>query len=263
MELIQRTLDPLLQSLPEGFSEYGIVIFLAAVLAVLLPVAWYQRRIIGVLVTGRAPTGPRFPEPLEIDLSACPAPSASAGNRRIVVEGLPARVRLVVLAPLGTVSVVEEGQTEEILNNVIWGLGSVAIHDRPQVVVWPPQLSAHGFAAVFHRLTRKQEPDGQPSRWVLLGGPTPPRPRPVLLGLGLWTDEPTTIGRLPMQPSQWFNSLHIQTMGDAATAVPETVPQVAVSRDREATPNNNAPPRPTGLAGAGGPPAYQGDIPQA
>lgn len=261
MDLIQRTLDPLLTGLPEDFSQYGIAIFLAIMLAILLPIAWYQRRIIGVLVTGRPATGPRFPEPPEIDLSACPMPEPSAGNRRVVVEGLPARVRLVVLAPLGTVSVVEEAHAEEILNNVIWGLGTVAMQDRPQVVIWPPQLSAHGFAAVFHRLTRRPEPEGEPSRWVLLGGPTPPRPRPVLLGLALWTDEPTTIGRIPMQPNQWFNSLHIQTLSDAATAVPETVSQVGLPTGHEGTGNNNAPPHPTGLTGS--PPAYQGDMPQA
>jgi hypothetical protein len=139
-------------------------------------------------------------------------PPGSAGVRRLVVEGVPARIRLVVLAPHGMGSTIDESAAEEILNNVIWGLGSIAGQDKPRIVVWPPQLSAHGFAAVFHRLTRKPEPDGQPSRWVLVGGPTPPRPRPILLGLGLWTDEPTTIGRLSMQANQWVSSIHIQSI---------------------------------------------------
>jgi hypothetical protein len=212
MEIIKNTLDPLLQSMPDAVADYGVLIFLVAALAVLLPVAWYQRRLLQVLVVGRRGGGMRFPEPPEEDLSQCPMPSEAAGNRRIVVQGIPARARLVVLAPLGTAASLEGESMEEILNHLIWGLGTVVGQERPRVVIWPPQLSAHGFSAVFHRLTRKPEADGEPSRWLLIAGPTPPRPRPVLVGLALWTDESTTVGRISMQPTQWVSSIFIQSM---------------------------------------------------
>jgi hypothetical protein len=235
MEQIKRTLDPLIDSMPEGLRDYWMVIFCAVALAILLPVAWYQRRILRVLVGPRAPRQ-LLPEPSEEDLSTTPMPSGSPSSRRLVVEGLPARARLVVMAPLGKAASVDAAAMEELLNNVIWGMGTIVAQDSPKVVIWPPQLSAHGFAAVFHRLTRKPEADGLASRWVLVGGPTPPRPRPILLGLGLWTDEPTTIGRLSMQPIQWANSLHIQTFDfrpdSTVSATPENNKEQVLDNQR-------------------------------
>src|SRR5262245_45977623 len=97
MEQIKQTLEPLLVLLPEDIGNYWMVIFLGAALVVLLPVAWYQRRIIQVLVVGRLVGTPRFPEPHEEDLSTYPDSVAGAvGPRRLMIEGVPARVRLVV-----------------------------------------------------------------------------------------------------------------------------------------------------------------------
>ena len=34
--------------------------------------------------------------------------------------------------------------------------------------------------------------------------------QPVLLGLGLWTDEPNTIGRVNLGPQQWLDVLRLR-----------------------------------------------------
>jgi len=92
---------------------------------------------------------------------------------------------------------------------VVPGLGAAAQIDRPCVRVWPPQVSQHGFAAAFHRHTRKAADRGEPSRWVLLAGRAQAGRQPVMVGLGLWADEPTTLDRVNLEPHQWLDVLRL------------------------------------------------------
>jgi hypothetical protein len=34
--------------------------------------------------------------------------------------------------------------------------------------------------------------------------------QPILLGLGLWADEPNTLGRLNLEPQQWLDVLRLR-----------------------------------------------------
>jgi hypothetical protein len=227
MDQVTHFLDPLIELLPPELQEYWPLLIFVPALLILLPIAWYQRRALKALIV--RPFRPIKPQPkLDEDLSSYPAPSFGPARRRLMIEGVPARIRLVVLAPAGTGERIDENGLKDMLNRVLWGLGAIVEQDQPQIRIWPPQLSSHGFPAVFHRLAHTKEGDAEPSRWILLGGATPPRPRTVLLGLGLWTDEPTTIGRLSMEPRDWALSLHVQNLEpDASLAVNALPDQVA------------------------------------
>jgi hypothetical protein len=145
---------------------------------------------------------------LRENLGEYPPPPAAGGPRRLSVEGIAARVRLVVLAPAGNqADPIEASAAEAILDQVLHGLGAVARVDKPRVRVWPPQLSAAGFAPTFHRVVSKPDADGKPSRWVLLAGPAKAGQRAVLLGLALWADEENSVGRLNLEPAQWRDYL--------------------------------------------------------
>jgi hypothetical protein len=144
-------------------------------------------------------------------LADYPPSPGDPGPRRLTVQGLPVRVRLVVVAPIGKASIVAE-EVEALLEQIIRGLGDIAGKDKPRVRVWPAQLSNTGFAPVFHRLTEKPEPDGQPSRWVLVAGQARAGGKPVLLGLALWADEASTLGRLTLDQSRWGEVLRVQTL---------------------------------------------------
>jgi hypothetical protein len=117
----------------------------------------------------------------------------------------------VVVAPVGKQAQLDAANAEPLLEHVRRGLGAAAQQDRPRVRVWPPQLSHQGFAVKFHRLTEKPEPDGRPSRWALLAGRARVGQHYILLGLALWTDEPTTLGRLTLEPDQWPLVLNVRT----------------------------------------------------
>jgi hypothetical protein len=100
---------------------------------------------------------------------------------------------------------------EKLLDRILPGLGAIAARDRPHIRVWPQQLSHQGFIAAFHRCTPKHEPDGEPSRWVLIAGRALLGRQSILLGLGLWSDEPGTIGRVNLEPHQWLDVLRLRS----------------------------------------------------
>ena len=126
------------------------------------------------------------------------------------VYHVPVRLRLVVVAPAGKEADLDATAAEKLLEGVIPGLGSVVARDRPRIRLWPPQLSHQGFNATFHRCTPKPEPEGQPSRWVLLAGRALAGRQPVLLGLALWAEEPNTLGRMNLEPHQWLDVLRLR-----------------------------------------------------
>jgi hypothetical protein len=226
MDQYTHPLNPLIELLPPELQEYWPLLIFVPALLILLPIAWYQRRALKALIV--RPFRPIKPQPkLDEDISTFPVPSRATARRRLMIEGVPVRIGLVVLAPAGTGERIEEHGIKDLLNRVIWGLGAIFEEEQPPLRIWPPQLSSHGFPAVFHRLVHRTEPDGEPSHWVLVAGATPPRPRAVLLGLGLWTEEPTTIGRLAMEPRDWTLSLHVQSLETDPLGVNATPEQTA------------------------------------
>lgn len=205
MESLKEALAPLTNLLPPEAHDYWWAIPAAAALLILLIVSVLVRRLFRRRPFVRAvDLGPRE------NLDAYPIPLEPAGRRRLSVEGLPVRLRLVVVAPLGSQSEVKEGELATLLDQVLWGLGTIFQQEKPRVQIWPPQLSGQGFVAAFHRRMGRSEPEGQPSHWVLVAGQTPPRPRSVLLGLALWGDVLNPIGRLTLEPNQWAAVLRIQ-----------------------------------------------------
>lgn len=211
MEQLKETLAPLINLLPpEARAYWRALLAGAALVALLVALAlcrWLFRALFGRRRRVREmDLGPRE------NLSDDPIPLEPAGRRRLTVEGLPVRLRLVVVAPLGKQAAVQEDEIAALLDQVLWGLGTIFQRDRPRVRLWPAQLSGHGFVASFQRCMQKPEAEGQPSRWILIAGQTPARPQPLLLGLALWGDVVNRIGRMNLEPGQWASVLRIQDL---------------------------------------------------
>jgi len=176
-------------------------VLLALVFALVLMGLWRRRR--------RQPLA--VPDLTE-DLSAYPPPPALWGNRRLTVYELPVRLRLVVVAPLGTESVqVRAEDVGQLLELVVPGLGSLLRADRPVVRVWPMQLSHQGFVAAFRRHVRRPEADKLLSRWILVMGKAWVGRRPVALGFALLADRDNTLSRVVVEhPHQWMEVLRFR-----------------------------------------------------
>jgi hypothetical protein len=140
------------------------------------------------------------------DLATYPPAPPTHGEYTLRVMNLPARIRLVVVAPVGKKPIEDP---EGLLDQVLYGLGAAARQDKPRVKIWPPQLSSEGFAPTFFRLTRKPEPAGKPSGWVLLAGPARAGAQPILLGLALYSETPNQLGLMTMRELQWNEVMRV------------------------------------------------------
>jgi hypothetical protein len=213
MDQIKEYYHSFINWLPPNFQDYGWLLIGVAGLMVLLILLTLFRRL------GRA-LFPRRSRPVALDfgskekLDDTPLAAEPPGKRRLTVEGVPVRLRLVVIAPVGKKDTITENAIAERLDRVLWGLGSIYLLDRPGVRIWEPQLSQAGFVAAFHRAMLKREPEGQPTPWILVAGQTPARPQPILLGLAMWGDNVSLIGRLNLEPGQWANVLRIQVLAE-------------------------------------------------
>jgi hypothetical protein len=200
--------DLLPQAARDFLDAGGWYLVLAVAGVLVLVVVGLVLRSLARLFTRKPPPAPEAD--LREDLAEYPPAPGQAGPRRLLVQGTPARVRLVVLAPVGKQASVSAGQAEQLLEHVVRGLGGVCQHDKPRVRVWPPQLSVEGFGHKFHRYTAKPEGEGQPSRWALVAGKARVGPSYILVGLAMQTDEEQTLPPMVLEPQQWNEVLRIK-----------------------------------------------------
>jgi hypothetical protein len=217
MDKLRTLLAPLTDWMPHELRdkldvEVWWLILLVAALVVLLIVAAVLRGMLRAVFRRPGPTR-YWDRELREDLAACPLPTRPPGERVLHIYHLPVRLRLVVVAAAGKERDVDATAVEKLLDRILPGLGGVAAWDRPRIRVWPQQLSQQGFLATFRRCTPRPEPEGEPSRWILVAGRALLARQPVLLGLGLWADEPNTVGRVNLEPHQWLDVLRLHATG--------------------------------------------------
>jgi hypothetical protein len=162
------------------------------------------------IATSRKRTPPDLEKGQREDLAEYPPPPPTTG-KRLAVNGTPVRVRLVVIAPAGKQhAALTADDVPDVLDDVFRGLGQFVAADRPRVRVWPPQLSAAGFAPTFHRLVSSPDAGTNASRWVKLAGPARTGKRPILLGLAVLADEPVNLSDVQVETTEWGELLHIE-----------------------------------------------------
>jgi hypothetical protein len=116
--------------LPPAVREYALYIALGSICAVgvvgLLLLVIIARFLFG-RGKGKASGAPN----LEEDLRTYPdLKTTSSGDRQLRVEGVPVRLRLVVIAPAGTASEVDADELPDFLEKIIPGLGDIYKHDN-------------------------------------------------------------------------------------------------------------------------------------
>jgi len=147
---------------------------------------------------------------LEERFAEYPPLPPSTGDRRLLVEGVPVRLRLVVVAPAGTESDFDQDKIDKLLDRIVPGLGTIFLGDKPRVRIWPTQLSAEGFATHFHRNTILPKGEEQVSKWVVVAGRAKVPDCHVMLGLGLEAIKPTPLGRRTVEAHEWPSVLRVR-----------------------------------------------------
>jgi hypothetical protein len=191
--------DDLVNTVKENWVYGAVGVGLVFALFVLLRIA-----------AGRKKKHPDLERGQREDLGEYPPPPAAAGARRLTVNGIPVRLRLVVVAPTGKAQdAIGADDVPALLDDVLRGLGEFVRADRPRVKVWPTQLSVAGFAPTFHRLVESPDTGKASSRWVKLAGPARTGQRPILLGLAVLADEPCKLGDVHVETTEWGELLQV------------------------------------------------------
>jgi hypothetical protein len=186
-----------------------------------VPIAVIAGLVVAALVLWRIATSRKKPHHdleagLRENLLEYPPPPPVSG-RRLTVNDVPVRLRLVVVAPTGKQQApIAPDDVPELLDDVRHGLGQFVMADKPRIRVWSPQLSVAGFAPTFHRLVESPDAGREKSRWVKLAGPARTGQRPILLGLAVLADEPMKLGDVPVETTEWAELLRIERASGAA-----------------------------------------------
>ncbi|MBX9678167.1 MAG: hypothetical protein K2X38_05335 [Gemmataceae bacterium] len=206
MDFFRKPPDFLNDALPQGARDSWTIIAIGlVVLAVLL--------LLGLvtLLFRRGKKAPSIQEQnLEERLSTYPPIKPSTGDRRLLAEGVPVRIRLLVIASTGKASDFDVDNLAPLLEEVLPGLGDIYLADKPRVRVWPPQVSYDGFARHFHRMTIVPEGEGKQSPWVCLGGRVRVKKSQVMLAMALQALKPTTVGRRTLDSHEWASTLRVR-----------------------------------------------------
>ncbi len=113
-------------------------------------------------------THPPAPQPRD-RLSLIGDAFTGLGPRQATVLGVPARLRLVVVAPTEPeAGAVPPAAVLGLLDTLLPGLGEVAGYDVPRVEVWGPQ--PENFPQAIREGVEFPEAAGQPSQWVIVAG---------------------------------------------------------------------------------------------
>jgi hypothetical protein len=198
----------LVDQLPEELREYALYLFGGIVCIGLFLVLLMLLAIAKFLFGGKSKKGaaPKLVENLE----EYPELKPSTGDRQLRVEGVPVRIRLVVVAPAGTLSEVDPDEVGAMLSKILPGLEEIYAKDKPRVKVWPKQVSYQGFANHFHRCMITGAKPGEQTRWVLVAGRAKLGKYQIMLGLALQSVKPNTVGRRTVDSHEWASILRVR-----------------------------------------------------
>jgi hypothetical protein len=142
------------------------------------------------------------------------------GTRQITVNGMPARLRLVIMAPASRkTSALPREAHAELLEAILPGLGEIATFDFPRVETWPDHQARDRFRATLDKSVHFPERSGDSSRWLIVAGETLLLQGPVHWGLGLYTNEPTTYRIIEVPPGQSASTLGIREVSESSEAL--------------------------------------------
>jgi hypothetical protein len=150
-------------------------------------------------------------ELLEEVFSYPPAPNLSSDTKPLMLYGLPVRLRLMVLGPLGhdAGSIIAD-DVDAITERMVPGLSGRLRLDLPRIRLWPTQLSHAGFVAAFRRNTPLPDNEVKLRSWVLVMGKVLKDGKPIAVGLAMQSTEPNTFGPIVLQHAhQWMEVLRI------------------------------------------------------
>ena len=196
--------------MPPDLKAYAAHLLLGSICVVAVIALLFLIVVFKLLFGGKKKAKGRLEDNLEEDLTTYPELTKKPGDVQLRCEGVPVRLRLVVIAPAGGQSEVDLDELPKVLDKIVPGLGDIYKHDKPRVREWPKQVSYQGFGTHFHRNTLTGVADEDASRWVMIAGRVKLGKFQVMVGLAMQTIKPNTIGRRTVDSDGWATILRVR-----------------------------------------------------
>jgi hypothetical protein len=132
------------------------------------------------------------------------------GDRQIAVQGHPARLRLVVLAPAGIGTGMPAEGRSALLEAAVPGLAAIAEVDCPKVVSWADSRARDAFRPAAVDRVQFPESADESARWVLLIGDVAVPQGRYHLAVGLHSAEPTPARVLEVTSGKWSDLVSLR-----------------------------------------------------
>jgi hypothetical protein len=156
---------------------------------------------------------------LKVKLAKIGEAITDEGPERIIVNGIPARLRLIILSVGSRNSgALHEDMADRVLDWIKPGLAHASTPDYPTVRVWPAYLSADGFSYAVRANVIFPDPEGERSPWGVLIGQVKMGTAIIHVALGFYADQPHTSRTIRITGNQWLNVLNIKESGEPALA---------------------------------------------
>ena len=204
-QVIQRLVGALQRSIDLLFNtQSGRLVGVA--LLVLVVLVFLTRRVVKLF---RKPKDISLVDPLRVvDLSA--EPLGKNERTDLKVHNLPARLGVVVLAPLGRLDLPDDEEIPNILDGLVPGLGKFVADDTPIVRTWPNQVSVGGFANNLALHMQVGGKDLTETPWCLVAGKTKRPDGLLLVTLALAAEASNRLGVVRLDDeSQWMQAIQV------------------------------------------------------
>jgi hypothetical protein len=192
----------------------GVVLAVAAVIGLVMfasSVCSFGRllyTLLRTLVRRKRSATKTVAEP-EIDLAALATTGPPATGPTLHAYNVPMRVVVLVLAPVGRGNTLPAtDQLPRIVDQIVPGLFAVAQAHQARIKLWPPQLSAQGFAAALFANLPLPGHRGKGTPWCAISGRFAAGDQSYLAGLVLRADAPNSLGQMTLaHEAQWLEVL--------------------------------------------------------
>ncbi len=204
-QVIQRLVGALQRSIDLLFNtQSGRLVGVA--LLVFIVLVFLTRRVVKLF---RKPKEISLVDPLRVvDLSA--EPLGKNERTDLKVHNLPARLGVVVLAPLGRLDLPGDEEIPNILDGLVPGLGEFVADDTPIVRSWPNQVSVGGFANNLSLHMQVGGKDLTETPWCLVAGKTKRPDGLLLVTLALAAEASNRLGVVRLDDeSQWMQAIQV------------------------------------------------------
>jgi hypothetical protein len=142
----------------------------------------------------------------EIDLAALAPTGPPATGPALHAYNVPMRLVVLVLAPVGRGSALPAAdQLPQIVDQIVPGLFEVAQAHQARIKLWPPQLSAQGFAAALFANLPLPGHRGKGTPWCEISGRFATGEQSYLAGVVLRAGAPNSLGQITLaHEAQWL-----------------------------------------------------------